>query len=143
MTLSPGKAVAHVGILNHGNPQYLSIGLGKAHYSNAGIRANQTFSICMPSQDLMLETDYCGIMTGKKTDKAALFDLFYGQLETAPMIRQCRVNMELKLHDTIDFPNHDLFIGELVETYADESVLSNENAIRGASSGKRDSIQIG
>jgi hypothetical protein len=27
--------VAHVGILNHGTPQYLSIGLGKVHYSNA------------------------------------------------------------------------------------------------------------
>lgn len=75
-------------------PQYLSIGLGKVHYSNAGIRENRTLSICIPSEDLMLETDYCGIMTGKKTDKAALFDLFYGQLKTAPMIRQRSVNME-------------------------------------------------
>ncbi len=37
--------VAHVGILNHGTPQYLSIGLGKGHYSNAGIHENRTFSI--------------------------------------------------------------------------------------------------
>jgi len=42
----------------------------------------------------MLETDFCGIMTGKKTDKAALFEVFYGELKTAPMIRQCPVNME-------------------------------------------------
>ena len=27
-------AVAHVGILNHGSPQYLSVGLAKFHYSN-------------------------------------------------------------------------------------------------------------
>lgn len=118
-------AVAHVGILNHGDPQYLSIGLGKVHYSNAGIHANRTFSICLPSEDLMVETDYCGIMTGKKTDKAALFDLFYGELETAPMIRQCPLNMELKLHDVIDFPTHDIFIGQLVQTYADEGVLAD------------------
>ena len=118
-------AVAHVGILNHGTPQYLSIGLGKVHYSNAGIHENRTFSICLPSEDLMVETDYCGIMTGKKTDKAVLFDLFYGELETAPMIRQCPVNMELKLHDVIDFPTHDIFIGELVQTYADENVIDN------------------
>ena len=71
-------AVAHVGILNHGVPQYLSIGLHKVHYSNAGIHENKTFSICLPSEDLMIETDYCGIMTGKNTDKAALFDVFYG-----------------------------------------------------------------
>ena len=68
-------AVAHVGILNHGTPQYLSIGLSKVHYSNAGIHENRTFSICMPSEDLMVETDYCGIMTGMKTDKSALFDM--------------------------------------------------------------------
>lgn len=117
-------AVAHVGILNHGTPQYLSIGLSKVHHSNPGIHANRTFSICMPSEDLMVETDYCGIMTGKKTDKAALFDLFYGELATAPMIRQCPVNMELKLHDVMDFPTHDIFIGELVQTYAEDHVLS-------------------
>jgi len=117
-------AVAHVGILNHGTPQFLSIGLGKAHYSNAGIHENRTFSICLPSEDLMAETDYCGIMTGKKTDKAALFDVFYGELKTAPMIGQCPVNMELRLHQVLDFATHDIFIGELVQTYAEEGVLS-------------------
>jgi flavin reductase (DIM6/NTAB) family NADH-FMN oxidoreductase RutF len=117
-------AVAHVGILNHGTPQYLSTGLAKFHYSNIGIHENKTFSICLPSEDLMAETDYCGIMTGKKTDKSALFDIFYGEVETAPMIRQCPVNMELKLHDVLDFETHDIFIGELVQTYADDSVIA-------------------
>lgn len=117
--------VAHVGILNHGTPQYLSIGLGKVHYSNAGINQNRTFSICMPSEELMVETDYCGLKTGKKVDKAALFDIFYGELKTAPMIRQCPVNMELRLHDILDFDTHDIFIGELVQTYADDMVLTN------------------
>jgi len=118
-------AVAHVGILNHGTPQYLSIGLAKMHYSNAGILENRTFSICLPSEDLMVETDYCGIMTGKKTDKASLFDLFYGELKTAPMIRQCPVNMELKLHDVLDFASHEIFVGELVQTHADDRVLTD------------------
>jgi len=58
-----------------------------------------------------------------RTDKAALFDLFYGELKTAPMIRQCPVNMELKLHDVLDFDTHDIFIGRLVQTHADGSVL--------------------
>jgi flavin reductase (DIM6/NTAB) family NADH-FMN oxidoreductase RutF len=118
-------AVAHVGILNHGTPQYLSIGLGKVHYSNAGIHENRTFSICLPSEDLMVETDFCGIVTGRNTDKAAVFDVFYGALQTAPMIRQCPVNMELKLHDVLDFTSHDIFIGELVQTHADAGVLTN------------------
>jgi flavin reductase (DIM6/NTAB) family NADH-FMN oxidoreductase RutF len=117
--------IAHIGILNHGTPQYLSIGLGKVHYSNAGIIENKTFSICLPSEDLMIKTDYCGLMTGKKTDKAALFDIFYGELKTAPMINACMVNMELKLHDVLDYKTHDIFVGELVQTYADDSVMKD------------------
>ena len=116
-------AVAHVGILNHGIPQYLSIGLHKSHYSNRGIHENRAFSICLPTEALLVETDYCGIMTGKKTDKAALFDVFYGELKTAPMIGQCPVNMELKLHEVLDFATHDIFVGELIQTYAEDRVI--------------------
>jgi flavin reductase (DIM6/NTAB) family NADH-FMN oxidoreductase RutF len=72
----------------------------------------------------MIQTDYCGIETGRKTDKAALFEVFYGELQTAPMIRQCPVNMELRLHEVLDYATHDIMIGELVQTYADEAVLS-------------------
>jgi flavin reductase (DIM6/NTAB) family NADH-FMN oxidoreductase RutF len=65
-------------------------------------------------------------MTGKKTDKAALFDVFFGELNTAPMIRQCLINMELKLHEVLDYSTHDIFIGELIQTYVDESVLTDK-----------------
>ncbi len=114
--------IAHIGImtLNH-----ISLGIAKAHYTNAGIKENKTFSVCLPSENLVKETDYCGIMTGKNTDKAALFDVFYGELETAPMIRECPVCMECKLAGIVDFPHHDVFVGEVIQTHADESVLSD------------------
>ena len=64
-------------------------------------------------------------MSGKKTDKSSVFEVFYGDLENAPMIAECPINMECKLYDVYDTPTHDLFIGEIVETYADESVLTN------------------
>ena len=116
--------IAHIGIMTH---NCISLGMGKGHYTNSGIRENKTFSVCLPSENLVVETDYCGIMTGRKTDKATLFDVFYGELKTAPMIQQCLVCMECRLDRIVDFPTHDIFIGEIVETYADESVLSEKN----------------
>jgi len=116
--------IAHIGIMTH---NHISLGMGKIHYTNAGIKENKSFSVCLPSENLVVETDYCGIMTGKKTDKAVLFDIFYGELKTAPMIQQCRVCMECRLERIIDFPTHDVFIGEIIQTYADESVLSDKN----------------
>jgi flavin reductase (DIM6/NTAB) family NADH-FMN oxidoreductase RutF len=115
--------IAHIGIMTH---NHISLGMGKPHYTNTGIKENKTFSVCLPSEDLVIETDYCGIMTGKKTDKAVLFDIFYGELKTAPMIQQCKVCMECRLDRTIDFPTHDVFVGEIVQTFADESVLSDK-----------------
>ena len=35
------------------------------------------------------------------------------------------VNMELKLYDVLDFSAHEIFIGELVQTYADESIMAD------------------
>jgi flavin reductase (DIM6/NTAB) family NADH-FMN oxidoreductase RutF len=31
--------------------------------------------------------------------------------------------MECELIKTVDFPNHDVFVGKIVDTYCDESVL--------------------
>ncbi len=115
-------AVAHVGILTH---HHLSIGLNKMHHSNQGIIENGTFSICLPTEKQLVETDYCGIVTGKNTDKARLFDVFYGDLKTAPMIRECPINMEMKLHKVLDYQTHDIFIGEIIQTYTDELVMSD------------------
>jgi flavin reductase (DIM6/NTAB) family NADH-FMN oxidoreductase RutF len=112
--------IAHIGIMTM---NAVSLGMGKVHYTNAGIKENRCFSVCVPSEDLIVETDYCGIMTGKKTDKAALVEVFYGGLETAPMIKACPVCMECSLERVVDFPDHDVFIGKIVETYVHESVL--------------------
>ncbi len=112
--------IAHIGImtLNH-----ISLGIHKSHYTNAGIKENEAFSVCLPSEALMVQTDYCGIMTGKKTDKAAIFDVFYGELETAPMIRECPVCMECRLERIVDFAEHDVFVGEVVQTHVHPDVL--------------------
>jgi flavin reductase (DIM6/NTAB) family NADH-FMN oxidoreductase RutF len=64
-------------------------------------------------------------VTGKKADKSLLFQIFYGELGTAPMIKECLINMECRLERIVDFPSHDVFVGDIVETYADESVLSD------------------
>lgn len=111
--------IAHVGIMELTS---ISLGMNKSHYTNAGIKENKTFSVNIPSPKLVKETDYCGLVSGKNEDKAALFKTFYGMLKTAPMIEQCAINMECELVTTVDFPNHDIFVGRITETYCEESL---------------------
>jgi flavin reductase (DIM6/NTAB) family NADH-FMN oxidoreductase RutF len=113
--------MAHVGILDYTT---ISLGMNKAHFTNTGIRENGAFSVNIPSQDMLRVTDYCGCVTGRKVDKGALFTVFYGSLGTAPMIQECPVNMECRLLQVIDRPNHDVFIGEIVESHCEETALS-------------------
>ncbi len=114
--------IAHVGIMDL---EDISLGMAKAHYTNRGIKDNKTFSVNIPSVAQVTETDYCGLVSGKRANKAGLFDVFYGTLKTAPMSAECPVNMECKLVQTVDFPKHEVFIGEIVATYADDSVLTD------------------
>ena len=120
--------IANVGIFTKGEPELISIGVNKAHYTNAGIRANKALSVCLPGEDLLEKTDCCGLASGKNADKAALFEVFYGRLKSAPLIRGCPVCMECELHDTYETLRHEVFVGRIVETWVEESVL-REGAI--------------
>ncbi len=107
-------------------PPMIAVTLGKMHYTNEGIKENGCFSVNIPSRHMVEVTDYCGIVSGKKTDKSGLFETFYGKLENAPMILECPVNLECKLVDTLDFGGtNEVFIGEVVESYAEECYLCN------------------
>jgi flavin reductase (DIM6/NTAB) family NADH-FMN oxidoreductase RutF len=73
----------------------------------------------------MVEMDYVGLVSGGKTDKSAVFETFFGELKTAPLIQNCPLSMECKLYDTYELKTHDVFIGEIAATYADEAVLTD------------------
>jgi flavin reductase (DIM6/NTAB) family NADH-FMN oxidoreductase RutF len=47
----------------------VSLGMNKRHYTNAGIKANKTFSINIPSAAMVKETDYYDLVSGKMRRK--------------------------------------------------------------------------
>jgi flavin reductase (DIM6/NTAB) family NADH-FMN oxidoreductase RutF len=106
-------------------PPRIAVALGKNHYTNPGIKENKTFSVCLPSEEMVERADYCGIVSGKTTDKSKVFDLFYGELKTAPLIRDCPLNIECKLVDTVESGVDEIFIGEIVATYTEDRFLSD------------------
>jgi flavin reductase (DIM6/NTAB) family NADH-FMN oxidoreductase RutF len=105
-------------------PVLIGVCSDQSHYTNGGVKENGTFSVNIPPAELVVETDYCGLNSGSKVDKSDLFDVFYGDLKTAPMIRECRVNMECRLTQTLEMGNNELLVGEVVASYVDEECLS-------------------
>ena len=112
-----------------GNIQYkppmIAISCGKRNYTTDGIKENQAFSVNIPSTKMVMVTDYLGITSGRTTDKSQIFDVFYGELENAPMISEAPLNQECKVFKIIDLGGpHNLIIGEIVQTYVNEEYLT-------------------
>lgn len=106
------------------DPPMIAVSINKSNASTDGILMHQVFSLNFPRADLIEETDFCGMVSGKDIDKSRIFDIFYGDLKDAPMIRECPITLECRVTETVDFPTNYLFIGEIMGAYADENSFS-------------------
>ena len=112
-------------------PPLISIASYETHFTNIGIKENETFSVNTPSEEIIEGTDYCGIVSGNEVDKSEVFEVFYGELKTAPMISKAPLNLECKVIKTLVIKDltgvekgHELFIGEVVNAYAEDEYLT-------------------
>ncbi|MBN2031070.1 flavin reductase family protein [bacterium] len=110
------------------DPPLVGAAMSKSHYTRQGIKDNKTFNVNMPSSSMAEIVDYCGLYPGSKVDKSNLFEVFYGELETAPMVNECAVNIECRLMDSKEFDTTELIIGEIVEVYCEEKCLAENKA---------------
>lgn len=113
---------AFVGIVNF-KPTIVACGLSPAHHTCAGIAANGEFSLSLPGPELVKATDWCGLNSGKRTDKSRVFETFAGELAHAPMVKACRLAAECRLVKTVELSVDTVYFGEVVGVYADEETL--------------------
>lgn len=127
------------GVEVNGRPNYVTIGacgvvslepvlyisLKSSHHSTSGVKEKGDFSVNIPSAEMVQETDYCGVVSGKTIDKAKLFTPFYDEIGRAPMIKECPMNMLCKVINTIPMFGFEMFFGEIVAVYASELCMKD------------------
>lgn len=123
--------VGAYGVVSQNSVLYIS--LKNSHHTTAGVAENGFFSVNIPSSELIDKTDYCGIVSGNKTDKSKVFESFYDEAGKAPMIKECPVNYLCKVIQAIPIFDFTMFLGEIVAVYANEDCLEN---------GKPDALKI-
>lgn len=107
------------------SPAMIGICVNKMNASHSAILETKEFSINVPSADMVALTDYAGIVSGKKADKSRLFEVFYGELKSAPMITNCPVTMECRLVQTVELPTNSFFIADIVNIYTEERFMTD------------------
>lgn len=103
----------------------LYVSLKDTHYSTAGIQANGYFSVNIPSAEMAQKADYCGVVSGKEVDKAALFTTFYDNLGKAPMIQECPVNYLCRVIQTLPIFGFEMFFGEIIAVHVSNDCLTD------------------
>lgn len=106
-------------------PPFVAVSIRPACLTHANILREKAFTVNLPSVGQVLPADYVGVVSGRTADKFAQTGLtpVAGTKVHAPLIQEFPLGMECRLINTYTIGSHTQFVGEIVESVADEAVL--------------------
>jgi len=113
------------------DPPLIACAIGRKAYSSEIIESNREFIINVPSKELEPKIYYCGFHSGYEVDKFKETGLTAkpARRVRAPVIDECVAFMECMVRQKIGTGDKNLFIGEVIEAYADEALVRGEMAV--------------
>ncbi|HIS39503.1 MAG TPA: flavin reductase family protein [Candidatus Aphodovivens avistercoris] len=101
------------------------------HKTTDNILAKGAFTVAPADAAHVAEADYFGMATGRKVNKAAASGLTFVASEhvDAPVIDEFPLTMECVVKDVQDWGGEKRFIGEIVNTRVDDSILDDEGRV--------------
>jgi flavin reductase (DIM6/NTAB) family NADH-FMN oxidoreductase RutF len=128
--------VAWTGMLNT-HPPMTYISLRPERHSYNIIKDTGEFVMNLATEKLVFAADYCGVHSGRHTDKFAKMNLTPEAASkiSAPMIAESPLNIECEVREIVKLGSHDMFISEIVAVNVDESAFN--------SAGKLDFVKCG
>lgn len=106
-------------------PPMVTVSLRKATHTYGSIMESKAFTVNVPSEEFVKQAAYFGSVSGRDVDKFKESGLtpVKSSLVNAPYIEEFPLVIECKLVRTIELGLHTMFIGEIVDVKAAESVL--------------------
>jgi flavin reductase (DIM6/NTAB) family NADH-FMN oxidoreductase RutF len=113
------------------NPVLVQIGVRPSRYSHDLILRSREFVINIPTRKLVWAVDFCGNITGKKTNKFKETGLTPADpvKVKVPVIKQCPINLECRVVGTIKLGTHTHFLGEVLAVQVDEKILDENGKL--------------
>lgn len=117
--------VAWIGIAS-GTPATIGMAVRATRNTLELIKASGEFTVNVPRVGMEAQVDFCGIVSGRDTDKFAATGLTAvpGSVVAAPIVAECPFNLECHVVGIQEMGEYRLVTGEIVETHADEDILT-------------------
>ena len=122
--------IAWTGILCT-QPPVTYISVRPERYSYELIKQSGEFVINLPTAELVRAIDYCGVKSGRNTDKLKETGLKVEKASevSAPVIVQSPVNVECRVREIIPLGTHDMFISDIVKVDAARELLDDKGRL--------------
>ncbi len=109
-------------------PPCIYVSLRKATHTYDNLVSRKAFTVSIPSETYVKETDYFGMASGKNADKFSVTGLtpVRSDLVDAPYVREFPLVLECKVIKIVEIGLHTEFIGEILDVKAESSVLDEK-----------------
>ena len=123
--------IAWAGTVNS-EPPMVSVSLRKDRWSHRLITASGEFVVNLVDEQMARALDFCGIRSGRDTDKAKETGLSYmpaDGLKTAPAVAGAPLSLCCSVRQTLELGSHDMFIGEIVSVMVRKDLLDGDGKL--------------
>ena len=123
--------VAWAGTVNS-EPPMVSVSLRKERYSHGLIESSGEFVVNLPDEVMCKAVDFCGVRSGRDTDKSRETGLRYIPAEnmiTAPAVDGAPVSLSCRVKQVIPLGSHDMFLGEVVAVRVREDLIDEKGSL--------------
>lgn len=123
--------IAWTGIINTKPPKtYVSIRPERHSYNI--IKESGELVINLTTEDLVRATDFCGVRSGKNSDKFALCNLTADKSfeVAAPSIAESPLSLECRVSEIIPLGSHDMFLCDIVSVSVKEELINKDGKLQ-------------
>ena len=113
------------------NPPRVYISLMKSRYSHSLISESGEFVINLVSKDLVRAADYCGVKSGRDTDKFSDCGITPCRSlhVSCPSLLESPLSIECRVFEVKELGSHDMFMADVVGVTADESLFNDQDKL--------------
>ena len=122
--------VAWTGIINT-QPSKTYISVRKSRYSYDLIKNSGSFVINLVPSTLVKACDFCGVRSGKDTDKFKVCNLTAEASFSvdAPSIAECPLSLECRVTEIIELGSHDMFLADIVSVAVKQDLIDQNGRL--------------
>ena len=123
--------VAWAGTVNS-EPPMVSVSLRKERYSHGLIESSGEFVVNVPDEAMCRAVDFCGVRSGRDTDKSRETGLRYipaENMSVAPAVDGAPVSLSCRVKQVIPLGSHDMFLGEVVAVRVREDLIDEKGGL--------------